>query len=596
MIRRRSIALWPVAALLAAPAVAAAQATARAYLDRNPVVLNQPFTLSVEVTGAQQLDTPPAVPPISQYARFVRSASSTSIQMVNGATTASVTYQFTFVATRTGSYQVPSLEVRANGQTLRTAPFSVSVTDTPAAGTPGELAPGVPRNAILLVAEASRRRVYPNQPITVEYRLFTQVDVTSYSVTTSPSTEGFWAEEVPMPDGPTVEQVLRDGVQYTSAVLRRVTLFPTSPGTRRLDPMVIEVQARIRRRGGSVFDNVFGGGLFDSTVPLVISSQAIQIEVEPLPPGRTDAFTGIVGSLDVTASLDRADVDANQAATITVQVSGQGNLRTLAPPSIELPPDFEVFEPEVTDDLALQGGTLSGTKSYRWVVIPRAPGHREIPPVRLEYLDASTGRYETAASEALTLEVGGEPPLTGSGVRAGVETLREDIRFIRLGDPELRPVRRPLQERPGFWIVALLPLLAAGGALALRRHQDRLVGDVAWARGRKAHRVARRRLRQARSLAQGGDVKAFYAEVGRVLQGFLADKLNLPVAGLMTGEATQELRRRGVKYEVAQEVVSCIQLCDRQRFAPSPDAAEERMGFLQRVEDAMSRLHQELRR
>jgi hypothetical protein len=576
--------------------MASAQATARAYLDRNPVVLNQPFTLSVEVTGAQRLDAPPGVPPISQYARFVRSASSTSIQMVNGATTASVTYQFTFVATRTGAYQVPSLEVRANGQTLRTAPFSVSVTDKPTDGTPGELAPGVPRGAILLIAEASRRRVFPNQPITVEYRLFTQVDVTSYSVTSSPSTEGFWAEEVPMPDGPTVEQILRDGVQYTSAVLRRVTLFPTSPGTRTLDPMVIELQARIRRRGGSVFDNVFGGGLFDSTVPLVISSQAIQIDVQPLPPGKTDAFTGIVGSLDVRASLDRSNVDANQAATVTVEVSGQGNLRTLAPPRIELPPDFEVFEPEVTDDLALEGGTLRGTKSYRWVVIPRAPGHREIPPVRLEYLDPSSGRYETAASEPLMLEVGGEPPLTGTGVRAGVETLREDIRFIRLGDPELRPVRRPLRERPTFWIVAFLPLLASGGALALRRHQDRLVGDVAWARDRKAHRVARRRLRQARSLAQGGDVKAFYAEVGQVLQGFLADKLNLPVAGLMTREATQELRRRGVKYEVAQEVVSCMEHCDRQRFAPTPDAAEERSGFLQRVEGAMSLLHQELRR
>jgi len=596
VIRRRSIVLWSLAALGVAPTVAAAQATARAYLDRNPVVLNQPFTLSVEVTGAQQLDTPPGVPPISQYARFVRSASSTSIQMVNGATTASVTYQFTFVATRTGTYQVPSLEVRANGQTLRSAPFSVSVTDTPTGGTPGELAPGVPRGAILLVAEASRRRVFPNQPITVEYRLFTQVDVTSYSVTAAPSTEGFWAEEVPMPDGPTVEQILRDGVQYTSAVLRRVTLFPTSPGARTLDPMVIELQARIRRRGGSVFDNVFGGGLFDSTVPLVISSQAIQIDVQPLPPGRSDAFTGIVGSLDVSASLDRSSVDANQAATVTVDVSGQGNLRTLAPPRIELPPDFEVFEPEVTDDLALEGGTLRGTKSYRWVVIPRAPGHREIPPIRLEYLDPSSGRYETAASDPLTLEVGGEPPLTGAGVRAGVETLREDIRFIRLGDPELRPVRQPLQERPGFWIVAFLPLLATGGALALRRHQDRLVGDVAWARGRRAHRIARRRLRQARTLVQGGDVKAFYAEVGRVLQGFVADKLNLSVAGLMTREATQELRRRGVKYEVAQEVVSCMELCDRQRFAPTPDAADERTGFLQRVEGAMSRLHQELRR
>lgn len=567
--------------------------SARAYVDRTQVGVNRTFTVTIEVSGVQQLDAQPRPPALGQFAQYVRSGTSTSIQVINGRTRASTIVQFTYLATRVGSYQIPVQEVQADGQTLRTAPIAMTVTDSPLAG--GEIAPGVPSSALFLLAEANKRRVYPNEPVTVEYRLFTQVDITSFSTTSPPGTEGFWAEEIPMPDGPTVEQVLRDGVQYTSAVLRRVTLFPTTAGAKSVEPMVIEVQARLRRRSGSVFDNVFGGGLFDSQVPIVVSSRPVEIEVLPLPEGRTDAFTGIVGSLSVDASLDRSTIDAGEAATVTVEVTGHGNLRTLGPPPMEFPEDFEVFEPEVTEDLAHADGTLRGTRTYRWVVIPRAPGEREIPPIRLEYLDPATRRYRTAVSDPLALEVTGDAPLTGVTIRTGVETLREDIRFIRL-DPQLRPVGGPLTDHAAFWIVALLPLVAAAGALALRRHQDRLAGDVAWARGRSARRVARKRLAQARSLADGEDVRAFYAEVGRALQGFLADKLNVAAAGLMVREASREMEQRGVDPEAAREFVSCLELCDRQRFAPSPDAAQERAGFLKRAASIMTRLDQELRR
>ena len=80
-------------------------------------------------------------------------------------------------------------------------------------------------------------------------------------------------------------------------------------------------------------------------------------------------------------------------------------------------------------------------------------------------------------------------PLETGRVRAGVEELRTDIRFIQLGSPALVLANRTLFAHPLFWVTLLVPLAAVGGAAGLRRHRDRLHGDVAYARSRRAAKV-----------------------------------------------------------------------------------------------------------
>jgi hypothetical protein len=90
--------------------------------------------------------------------------------------------------------------------------------------------------------------------------------------------------------------------------------------------------------------------------------------------------------------------------------------------------------------------------------------------------------------------------------------------------------------------------------------------------------------------------REFYAEVDRALEGFLADKLNLAEAGLITGEARTRLVARGVAEPTADEYLSCLEVCDRQRFAPADSTLEEMDAFLERTADAMTRLNEELSR
>jgi hypothetical protein len=146
-----------------------------------------------------------------------------------------------------------------------------------------------------------------------------------------------------------------------------------------------------------------------------------------------------------------------------------------------------------------------------------------------------------------------------------------------------------------FWTFALLPMAGVAGALALRRHRDRIEGDVAYARGRRASRLARKRLAEARRLSTGDDARAFYAEVARALRGFVADKLNVAEAGMQIGDLRAGLARARVPDATTGELVDCLEHCDRQRFAP-PTPEGERARFLERAGMLMTSLDREIRR
>ena len=583
--------------VLGLPAQGLAQ-TVRAYLSQTEVLLNRQFVLNVEISGTQQLDEdPPVLPDLSAFAVYLGSGTSTSMQIVNGRTSLSLTFQHRFQATAEGTFEIGPVTVRAGGRDLRTEPLTIRITDGPAptsrAGPPradGTVAP----EDLFITATASKPRVYVNEPVIVEYRIFTRVDVDGYNITQQPGTTGFWVEELEDPQA-RVEQVVRDGLQYTSAVVRRVALFPTGAGTKTLAPLTLETQVRVQRRSRSLFGDPFGG-LFGSRVPVVVGSNPVEIEVLPLPEeGRPDAFTGLVGRLEVSASIDRTDAETNDALTYRLEVSGTGNIRTLPEPELGFPSDVEVYPPDVSERVDPTEDGVRGSKIFEYVIVPRAPGQVTIPAVKLAYFDVDAGTYAAAASDPITLTVVGDPVAGPAGrFRTGVDLQRQDIRFIRIAIPGFRPVGGSLVRSAGFWAIVLVPMCAVAGAVAARRHQDRLTGDVAYARRRRAARLAKQRLARAESLRSPDRHRAFHAEVGRALQGFLGDKLNLAEAGLIRDEIRARLTSRGVAPGVIDAYLGCLEDCDRQRFAPTEPDTLAMQDMLTRAARAMTDLDQAL--
>lgn len=571
----------------------------RTYLTPGAEVgVGASFLVNVEVTGVQSLSEEAVAPDLSSFAQYLGSSTQTSMRSVNGRTSVSLTVQHRYQALRQGTFEVPSVDVVAAGRTLRTERLPITVSSTPSSGRgSGGTESGVSPQDLFVTAEATRTRVREGEPLVVEYRIWTRVDVGSYDFTRLPEPQGFWVEDVTPEGQPRVEQLTRNGRSYTTAVIRRIALVPTGPGTRTVEPVGLQVQVRVRR--SSPLPDIFGDPFFGGTsvLPTTVLSNPLTINVSALPAGRPEPFSGVVGRLTLRATLDRDSVGANDAVTLTVRASGEGNMRALPEPVLSLPTDFEVFPPEVTESVQPFGPGLSGEKTFEYVLIPRAPGRREIPSITMGYFDGPSAAYRTARTEPLALMVtgvGGEG--FGDAARGGVATLREDIRFIHLVGGELEPRGGSLFGNPAFWLIALLPVGVVVGSVGLRRRRDLLEGDVAYARGQRASRLARKRLAEASRLAGGADARAFYAETARALRGLVADRLNLAEAGLQTDEMAQRLRAAGVPEATVGELQACLEQCDRQRFAPPATDPEEKTRFLDRVGDVMTAVEKGTRR
>ncbi|MFV1987724.1 MAG: BatD family protein [Gemmatimonadota bacterium] len=603
-------------AMALAPGTASAQVrviTANASLGRSDLSVGQQFILTVEVSGTRALDRNPEFPDVSRFAMVLGNATTSSTRMVNGRTTVSIVIQYRLQATSVGSFEIGPVTVWANGIDVSTMPVTLTVTAepppsaTPRPGTSRAIDDPVVRpEDLFLTAEVSSRQVLQNEPIIVEYRIYSRVNVTSYTISQLPPAAGFWVEEFDLPPRPEVREITRNGERFVTALIRKVAMFPTSPGKKTIESLAIEANVRVQRqRASDPSGDPFRGlldraSIYDTEVPFATASPPVEVEVLPLPAaGRPRPFSGMVGHLSITTSLDRDSVAANQAVTMRVEVSGSGNLKAVAPPEIELPPTIEAFPPETSDRLRTTELGVTGTRTYEYVLIPRAPGVLTIPGIEVNYFAPDDGAYRTASAGPLELTVSGrasEAALPGSRARGEVEALRSDIRFIEIDTPRFeRTGSSPLASR-WFWLLLLGPAGVVGGAVGLRRRRDRLTGDVALARSRRAGRVAKRRLSKARELAAGDDPRAFYAETGRALTGFVADRLNVAAAGMIRDDIRPALETMGASDATISEYLACVDASDRQRFSPAASDDAERRAFLDRVATAMADLDRGLGR
>ena len=586
-----------------APGVSAQEISARAFLSPGTTVgLGQSFVLNVEMTGAQRIDNDPVIPTLTGFAQYLGSGSSTNMQMGGGRTIVSLTIQYRYQALVEGTFAIPPVDVVVGGETLRTEALQLIISSAPPPQQQDRRAVGggaqeVGPEDLFVTAEASRTTVRDGEPLVVEYRIWTSVDVSQYSFTSLPEPQGFWVEDITPAGQPQVEQRTRNGREYASAVIRRVAMVPTGSGPRTLDPLGIEAQVRVRN-SRDPFEGVFGrSSLFGtSVVPISVLSNPIELDIQALPEGAPQPFSGVVGALSVTSSLDRDSVAANDAVTLTVIVSGRGNIRGVPAPELNVPPDFEVFPPEISQVTNASTSGVTGSKTFEFVMIPRVGGSRAIPSIEMGYFDLAAGEYRTAASDPLPLTIAAVGDASYGFSRLNIDPQRQDIRFIRLDVPVLRRMDQNIFSGAAFWMLALLPLMGIAGALGLRKHQDRLLGDVAYARGRSAGKVAKKRLTEARRLAGKSDYRAFYAEVARALRGLVADKLNVAEAGMQMNDLEAGVKRAGVADAQVSELRSCLELCDRQRFAPPSDDPGEKTRLLDRVGGLMTALDREIGR
>jgi len=385
------------------------------------------------------------------------------------------------------------------------------------------------------------------------------------------------------------------------AEIKKVALFPQSVGTKTLEPLKIEcdVQVQNRRRRNDIFDSFFDDPFMARTVRRAVASSPVEIEVEPLPDaGKPVDFAGAVGNYDITATIDKPLVKTNEAVTLKVVVRGTGNLRVLPAPKLELPPDFETYDPKIDQSIKYENNRVSGSKTFEYVLVPRSAGDIELKPVRLSFFEPRSRSYKSVTSPplALVVEKGTEEFVAvGGGLsKEDVRLIGQDIRFIATTPAPFHRIGEAFHHSPAFYAMMISPVFALGLTLLYRRHQEKLSTNVAYARQRQAGKVAGKHLRAARSLLGKHDSKVFYAEVQRALMSFIGNKLNVAEAGLVTDQLAAMLQERKVSQGVIDAYLGCLQTCDFKRFAPGETAETEMKEFIEQAGEALEKMERAL--
>ncbi|NIR47828.1 protein BatD [candidate division KSB1 bacterium] len=583
----------------------------KAYVSSTKIPLDQQFELNVELSGKEANKVPqPALPDIEDFAAFRGTSSSQNVQIVNTQMSVTVTYTHRFIATKIGKFEIPPVKLEYGGKKFTTDPIPIEIVkgqpSQPRSGTSNR---GSTDNAedlsqlLFLRASVDKNRVYQNEPVTVSYKIYTSVNISSYGISQLPNTVGFWSEEFPTPSRPPLHAEVVNGRRYQVAEIKKVALFPQGPGTKTLDPMVIECEVRLRnrRRSRDIFDSFFDDPFFslNRTTTKVIRSNPVKIDVLPLPAeNKSLDFSGAVGDFSLSASVDKERVKTNEAVTLTVTISGTGNIKILAQPDVEFPSDFEVYDPKISENINRNGGQISGSKTFEYVLIPRFPGTQTIRPISFSYFDLSAKRYKTLSSDPINISVakGKDRPVNVplATSKEDVKFIGQDIRFIQTHLPEFQEIGTVFYKEVPFFAILILPLLVLAGAYGYSKHLEKMSTNVAYARSRKANQMALKRLRNANKEMGKGNLRKFYGEVSKALMGFIGDKLNVSAAGLITDEVDSVLRSRGIREETVANYLDCLRTCDFKRFAPSDADNGEMKVFFEKARKAIIALDKEI--
>lgn len=419
----------------------------------------------------------------------------------------------------------------------------------------------------------SRTSVVKGEPIVATLKLYVKnVNIAGFEDVKFPVFNGFWSQELEVPQNINFTRENYHGQIYNSAVLRKWVLLPQKTGSINIDPAELVCQFQIRVGGGrrSMFDDFFSDSY--QMVKKRLFTKQSTIAVKNLPSPAPADFGGGVGQMQMKVSLSRDSIPAHEAGSITVELSGSGNLNLLEAPKVNIPADFEQYDVKTTNNYSNGAAGMSGTKTFEFPFIPRSEGVFEIPAVTYSYYDIKAGKYVTLSSGPLSIKVTKGSATGGSAVISGVSkqavaNLGSDIRYISNTSSRFSSRNSMFVGKAMFFVCILL--LAALTWLADRMlvRRARLRGDVRRRANRRASKVAAARLKQASGYLAKDLGSAFYEELHKALLGYISDKLAIKFSDMQRDTIVETLEAHKVEKEDVDNFISLLDDCEMARYS-----------------------------
>ena len=380
-----------------------------------------------------------------------------------------------------------------------------------------QAAPDPPCRATLALDPAT---AVVGQQVLLRVRIVTESDVARAEWDEPASVDGAWLEWLPDRNGPAGDREIRRAI------------FPMRDGEIRIPTSHLRCFEPAKTATESI--------------PTEVAVPGATLRVAPLPrSGRPAGVFGTIGPVSLHAVAVPQEIALGETIRVALMVRGEGDLRNLADPLPDLE-SFEVFRrpPELTLEA---GSQLSLVRHFAYDVVPNRAGSLVLPAIRVSYYDPARGRFDSVATEPISVRVGPRAEPVATAIDPGAVAVTEPVDAV----PSPPTARRAIG-----WAAVVAGTVG--------------IGFGAWmARARRERRRRIRDLTAALESQTGGAAANDPAAVDRLLRAGIA--LCVPETQSLTAEELSALPQLP---ERVREAVRVLRRVDRARFDPRASMPE----------------------
>ncbi len=566
--------------------------------DIQPRVLRvgEAATCSFTIRGVDNPSTP-SLPTIDGFqASFA--GTERSMSFGTGGSDSSTTFRYQLVPVKTGKFTIGPFGYSVQGQNATIPAIQLEVV-APNDSRPGGNANTQPSDMLFAAITTEAPTLFNQQVFDLYLQIYSQgLNFGSDIQLMNMPASGFSLQPFQelQPTREVVNNQLYDVRRF------RCKAQALTAGSFRLEPTLripLQVQRQRRRAdpffGESPFDAFFGNVQIQ---PVDISTKPLDLTVQPLPTaGQPPSFGGAVGRFSFDVKAKPTELDAGEPITLTLEISGQGNLENITAPQIAAGDHFKVYESKLITK-ELDGAQSAGRKVFEQVLIPRSDKATALPAITFSFFDPEKKSYENITRGPIALTVRMTTNATAQIVQGSASPAEN--RTILLGTDIVYLKPAPAKwtrsdatiwcRRPAFLIPQAMPPVIVLALFLIVRRRESLTRDVARARRYLAPKSARAAVKKAEAAIGRADSRSFFEAVWEALASYFGNRLNLPPGDVTPETVIQALQRASLNAEASERVRILFNRCEQARFGMASDATMTPSEFETVLDDLNSAL------
>lgn len=546
--------------------------TFQAKVSKDKLALNERLRIDFTMNKDGDNFTPPN---FEGFRVLMGPNQSISNSWINGKRSFSKTYSYVLSPTARGKFSIKQATVQIDNETYKTLPVTVEVGAAVDKPNDENSAENIADDNLHLVAEVSNSKPYLNEAVNVVYKLYVgpSIRVSNYKALDNPKYNNFWSQDIEV-KRIKIENGTYDGKPYQYVVLKRVVLYPQKTGELNIEPLSLDVTVDVPTNRRDIF-----GGTFYTQTHKTVAAGSRTINVKPLPEkGKPQDFTGAVGNFDFNVVPSKTDLKATESLTVKVEVNGKGNLKLFDLPKLNVPSSLEVYDPESDQQVSTNLSGMRGKVSDSYTIVPQYRGKYPIPATSFSFFDPSEGKYKTLSSQEILINVFEGPTNTGESTTTSpvvgnykqpVTTIGSQFQFIKL-KPNLKPkTTKEFFGSKAFYALLLGPLLLIPLFILIGKKKQAIESDVEGNKVRKANRLAKKYLSEAKKAL--GKKEVFYEAMERALHNYLKAKLKIETSDLSKDKIQKLLLSKNVTETSVNDYISLLNSCELARYTPTTE-------------------------